>query len=102
MNIVIYLFIFITCISTLYFANKFLDKFGLIITIICMNVASFLLTFKYVTLSTISLNSNCITYVTMLISLYILSEKTNKKEARQIANLTFTAPFTLAKWRSET
>ena len=89
MNILIYFFILIICASTLYLANKLLDKLGLTITVIIMNAISFLLTFKYVTLSTINLNSNCIPYVTMLIALYLLLEKTTKKETKEIANLTF-------------
>ena len=88
-NILIYFFILIICASTLYLANKLLDKLGLTITVIIMNAISFLLTFKYVTLSTINLNSNCIPYVTMLIALYLLLEKTTKKETKEIANLTF-------------
>lgn len=89
MNIIIYLIIFIICASTLYFSNKLLDKLGLVITAITMNITSFILAFKYVTLSTINLNSNSICYVTMLIALYLLLEKTNKQETRKISNLNF-------------
>ena len=89
MNILIYLIILIICAGTLYLSNKLLGKLGLTITAIIMNAISFLLTFKYVTLSTINLNSNCIPYVTMLIALYLLLEKTTKKETKEIANLTF-------------
>lgn len=89
MNTLIYLIILIVCAGTLYLSNKLLGKLGLIITTIIMNAISFLLTFKYVTLSTINLNSNCIPYVTMLIAMYLLLEKTKKKETKEIANLTF-------------
>lgn len=89
MNIVIYLCILIISIGSLYFANKLLGKLGLTLTFIGMNLVSFLLTFKYVTLSTINLNSNCIPYVTMLTSLYLLLETTNKKETKEVANLNF-------------
>lgn len=89
MNILIYLCILIISMASLYFANKFLGKLGLTLTIIAMNIVSFILTFKYVTLSTINLNSNCIPYVTMLIAFYLLLETTSKKETREVANLTF-------------
>ena len=88
-NILIYLIILIICAGSLHLSNKLLGKLGLTITAIIMNAISFLLTFKYVTLSTINLNSNCIPYVTMLIALYLLLEKTTKKETKEIANLTF-------------
>lgn len=89
MNILIYLIILIICAGTLYLSNKLLGKLGLTIIAITMNCVSFLLTFKYVTLSTINLNSNCIPYVTMLIAIYLLLEKTTKKETKEVANLTF-------------
>ena len=80
MNIIIYLGILIISMLLLYFSKKLLGKLGLTITVIVMNIVSFLLTFKYITLSTINLNSNSITYVTMLIAFYLLLETTNKKE----------------------
>ena len=89
MNIIIYLGILIISMLLLYFSKKLLGKLGLTITVIVMNIVSFLLTFKYITLSTINLNSNSITYVTMLIAFYLLLETTNKKETREVANLTF-------------
>lgn len=88
-NVVIYLCILIISMFSFYFANKLLGKLGLTITFIVMNIVSFILSFKYVTLSTINLNSNCITYVTMLISLYMILEQTSKKEAKEITNLNF-------------
>lgn len=89
MNVIIYLCILIISMLSLYFAYKLLGKLGLTITFVIMNVVSFILSFKYVIISTINLNSNCITYVTMLISLYLLLETTNKKETREVANLAF-------------
>ena len=89
MNIIIYLIIFIICFLFLYLSNKLLGNLGLVITTITMNITSFILSFKYTTLSTINLNSNSICYVTMLISLYLLIEKTNKEETRKISNLNF-------------
>jgi len=89
MNIVIYLCILIICISSIYFTNKLLGKLGLTLTVIVMNIVSFLLAFKYVTLTTINLNSNSISYVTMLIAIYLLLETTSKKETRKVVNLNF-------------
>ena len=89
MNIIIYLIIFIICFLFLYLSNKLLGNLGLVITTITMNITSFILSFKYTTLSTINLNSNSICYITMLISLYLLIEKTNKEETRKISNLNF-------------
>lgn len=89
MNILIYLLILFITIFFVYFANKLLNKLGLLITFIVMSTISFLLSFKYITLSTISLCSNSITYVTMFTSLYLLLEKTNKKEVKKIAQLNF-------------
>ena len=88
-NILIYLGIAIICIASIYYANKLLGKLGLTITFIAMSTVSFILTFKYVTLSTINLNSNCFPFVTMLTSLYLLLETTSKKETKEIVNLNF-------------
>lgn len=89
MNILIYLGIAIICMASIYYANKLLGKLGLTITFIAMSTVSFILTFKYVTLSTINLNSNCFPFVTMLTSLYLLLETTSKKETKEIVNLNF-------------
>lgn len=89
MNILIYLSILIISILSIYFANKLLGKLGLTIVFIGMSTISFLLTFKYVTISTINLNSNCIPYVTMFTSLYLLLETIEKKEVKEITNLNF-------------
>lgn len=91
MNILIYLGIAIICMASIYYANKLLGKLGLTITFIAMSTISFILTFKYVTLSTINLNSNCFPYVTMLTSLYLLLETASKKETKEIVNLNFIA-----------
>lgn len=89
MNVLIYLCILIISISSIYFAKKLLGNLGLIITFIGMSTISFLLIFKYVTLSTINLNSNCISYVTMFTSLYLLLESAEKKEVKEATNLNF-------------
>ena len=51
-----------------------------------MNITSFILVFKYISLTTISINSNCITYITMYSSLYLLLDNTSKEEAKKISN----------------
>lgn len=89
MNGLIYLGILIISIISIYLAKKYLDKEGLAITFIGMSTLSFLLAFKYITLSTINLNSNSITFITMFTSLYLLLEITDKKEVKEITNLNF-------------
>jgi len=89
MNVIIYLSILIISMLSIYFAKKYLGKLGLVITFVCMSIVSFLLTFKYVTLSTINLNSNSISYVTMFTALYLLLESTDKLEVKKITNLNF-------------
>ncbi len=87
MNLIIYLCILLISIFSLYLANKLLGNLGLIITFIGMNLIAFILSFKYVTLSTINLNSNAITYITMYTSLYLLIEKAGKKEVKKATTL---------------
>lgn len=89
MNILIFLCILIISIFTIYISQKLLGKLGLIIVFIGMNILSFLLSFKYITLSTINLNANSITFVTMFTCLYLLLETTSKQEVKKITNLNF-------------
>lgn len=81
--------ILILALLSIYLSNKFLDKLGLKILFIASNLLSFILTFKYITLSTLNFNSNAITYVTMLTSLYLLLEKDSKKEVKSLINMNF-------------
>ncbi len=87
MNILIYLCILIISISSVYLSYKLLGKLGLLVTFIGTNLISFLLAFKYITLSTIQLNANSITYVTMFTCAYLLLEITDKKEVKKFVNL---------------
>lgn len=89
MNLVIYLCILVIAIFSIYLAKKLLGKLGLTITFVGMSVISFLLAFKYVNLSTVNLNSNSISFVTMFTALYLLLEVIDKKEVKEIANLNF-------------
>lgn len=81
--------ILILAILSVYLSNKYFDKLGLIILFIVSNILSFILTFKYITLSSLNFNSNSITYVTMFTSLYLLLEQYQKKEVNSIVNLNF-------------
>lgn len=89
MNGLICLCILIISIFSIYILKKLLGKLGLTITVIEMNIISFLLAFKYITLSTINLNANSITYITMFTALYLLLESTDKKEVKKVVNLNF-------------
>ena len=89
MNILLFLCILLISIFATYICMNYFKKLGLILLFITSSIISFLLTFKYVTFQTINYNANSITYVTMLISLYLLLEKNNKKEVSKIMNLNF-------------
>ena len=87
MNILIYFCILVLSIGTIYIFNKTMDKLGLIISFILMNFLSFMLSFKYITISTLSINANAITYISMFSILYLYLEKTNEKETKKIINI---------------
>lgn len=89
MNELIYLSILIITMLSLYLAKKLKKTLGLTIIFLEMSLISFILAFKYITLSTIHINSNSITYMTMFASLYLLLETTNKSEVKKIVNLNF-------------
>lgn len=89
MNVIIYIGILVISMLSLYLFRKILGNLGLKIVFILMNIASFILAFKYVTLSTTNFNANCITYITMFSSLYLLLDNTNKKEGKKIININF-------------
>lgn len=89
MNILIFFCILLISMITIYLSKKVLGNLGLIVTFIGMGIISFILTFKYITLSTIQLNSNSITYITMFTSLYLLLEQSEKKEVKKVINLNF-------------
>lgn len=89
MNGLIYLIILAICVLSVYFAKKLLGNLGLIITFLSMSIVSFILSFKYITLSTINLTANSITYITMFTSLYLLLESKEKKEVKKAVNLNF-------------
>lgn len=89
MNFIIYLCILIISIFSIYLSKKTLGKIGITIVFITTSVLSLILTFKYTTISTININANSITYISMFTSLYLLLETTNKEEVKKIVNLNF-------------
>lgn len=89
MNELFCICILIICMLSVYLANKYLDKRGLTIVFIVSNVLSFILTFKYIAISTLTFNANAITYVTMFTSLYLLLENNDKRQVTKIIDLNF-------------
>ena len=90
MNILIYFCILLLSLLTIYIANKNKDKIGLIVSFVIMNLLSFILAFKYITISNLTINANSITYITLLSILYLYLEKTNKKETKKLININTT------------
>lgn len=89
MNILIYFCILILLTIMIYIMNKLLDKQGLILNLITSNILSFILSFKFIKFSNISLISNSITYISIFTIIYLLLEKNNKKEIRKLINTNF-------------
>lgn len=89
MNVIIYILILVLSMFSLYIFKKILGNLGLKIVFILMSITSFILTFKYIALSSININANCITYITMFSSLYLLLDATSKEEIRKLSNQNF-------------
>ena len=89
MNVIIYLIILIISMFSLYIFRKLLGDLGLKIIFILMSITSFLLTFKHITIGSLSLNANCITYITMFSCIYLLLENNEKKEISKLSNTNF-------------
>jgi len=87
MNILISLALLALLIVAIYLFNKKLDKLGLVIIFYITNLLTFILSFKYITISTLTINANAICYVSMFTILYLYLEKTNIKETRKLINL---------------
>lgn len=87
MNILIYLSILVLSLLIVYISYKKLDKLGLVVSFVLMNILSFILTFKYITISTLNINANAITFISMFSILYLYLEKTNEKETKKLINL---------------
>ena len=93
MNILIYLSILIILILFLFLISKLLGNLGLIMTTIMTSIIALITSFKYITLTTIDINSSVILYITMYTSLYLLLENTTEKETKKIVVLNFLMPF---------
>ena len=89
MNILICMGLLVISMLSLYFFRKLLGNLGLKIVFVLMSITSFILSFKYITLANPSLNYNCITYITMYSSLYLLLDNTSRKEAKKLSNENF-------------
>lgn len=89
MNVMIYFGILIISMCTLYAFRKILGDLGLKVVFILMSITSYLLTFKYITIGKLSLNANCITYITMFSSAYLLLENNKEKELKNLSNMNF-------------
>lgn len=89
MNVLIYMGLLVISMLSLYFFKKLLGNLGLKIVFVLMSITSFVLAFKYISLANININSNCITYITMYSSLYLLLDNTSKEYAKKISNQNF-------------
>lgn len=87
MNELIMICILIIGILSLYLANKILDTFGIKIIFVTYSFISFILSFKYLTLSTFQINASILTYCVVFTSISFLLEKNKTKEANQLINL---------------
>ena len=89
MNVVINFCILFILMILIYILYKKLDKLGLLIAITITNILSFILSFKYMTLSALTININSVAYISSLSVLYLYYEKTNKKETNKLINEIF-------------
>ena len=87
MNEILFICILIISLVIIYITEKYLDKIGLTVLFIVSCILSYILSFKFATLSTFTFNCNTIVYVNMFTSLYLLLEKSEKKEVKSISNL---------------
>ena len=96
MNILICFCILIIFVLLIYTLEKTLDKLGLLIAVIVTNTMAFILSFKYMTISNLTININSVAYISMLSTLYLYHEKTNKKETNKLINEIFILNIILA------
>ena len=89
MNILILFCILIFLTLAIYLLQKTLDKLGLFIGITLTDILAFILSFKYTSLSNMTISINSIAFIAMLTILYIYYEKTNEKETRRVINKIF-------------
>ena len=84
MNEIILFILLIALFLILFFTNKYLEKTGLMVVFITTNILNFIMSFKYITISTLNFCSNSIVYITMFMSLCLLLEKTSKSEIKKL------------------
>ena len=87
MNELFILCILIISILCIYLFPKILSNFGIKIMYITFILLSLILSFKYITLSTLQISASTITYSTMFTAICLLLEKNMIKETKQIINL---------------
>ena len=87
MNEVILLCILIICLLYFYSNNEFLNEKDTTTIATTASILSFILSFKYIKLSNLVVNSNIIIYSTMFISLCMLVETRSKKKVKNTINL---------------
>ena len=87
MNELLMICILIIGILSLYLSNKLLDTQGIKITFITYSIISFIISFKYLKLSTFQINANILTYCIMFTSISLLLEKNHNKEADKLINI---------------
>ncbi len=87
MNELIMICILIIGILSIYLSNKVLKTFGIKIVFITFNLLSFILSFKFLTLSTFQINANIMTYCIEFTCISLLIEKKLNKEALELINI---------------
>lgn len=87
MNEIFFVCLLLISLLSVYLGYKFFGEKGLISLLATSNILSFILSFKIITLSTINLNANSFTYISMLTAIYLLLDKKDKKSVNKIINL---------------
>ena len=81
--------ILIIGIVSLILADKYLHTLGLKIVILTFSTLSLILSFKTITLSTLQINANIVTYIIMYLALCLLIEQNKIKESKNIIKFNF-------------
>ncbi len=89
MNELLLFCILIIGIVSLILADKYLHTLGLKIVILTFSTLSLILSFKTITLSTLQINANIVTYIIMYLALCLLIEQNKIKESKNIIKFNF-------------
>lgn len=84
MNELLMICILLIGIISLYLFNKILDTFGMKIVFIIFSTITYLVSFKYLELSTFHINASILTFCTSYTCLSLLLEKNLVKEVKQV------------------